>query len=243
MNPSLVILAALAAAPVSAGELQFFDAEGIETVEVRSQRGPIDVAAGAPEIRIEVLGEAGADDCRIEISRKGSRLFIQAKSPTRWFWQDDSCKAGFRVTGPSRLALKAEAGAGDVRASGWSGSAEIDAGVGRIELSDMGGDLTATTGVGEVVLSWSKPVEGALVRVRLGVGDARLRWAKAPARGKVEISTGLGDAEVSLPKDSRVDSDLQTGLGSSTVEVARAPESGFKIALNSGLGDVAIRTR
>ncbi len=221
MNAPLALIAVLLAAPAAAGELKFFDAEGIEALEVRAQKGPLDLEAGAPEIRVEVVGNSNPKECLVEITRKGSRLIIEAKNPKRRFWEKDSCEAGFRVEGPSRLALKAESGVGGVKASGWKGAAEIQSGVGDVELSNM----------------------GSTILVRVGVGDTRLRWAQAPARGSVEVTTGVGDAEVRLPKGSLSDARLETGVGRATREGTQDPKAGFKLALNSGVGDVAVLTR
>ncbi len=221
MTAPLALLAALLAAPAAAGELKFFDAEEIETLDVRAQKGPLELEAGTPEIRVEVTGNADPAECLVEITRKGSRLIIEAKNPRRRFWEKDSCEAGFRVEGPSRLAVKAGTGVGTVKASGWSGPAEIESGVGSVELADM----------------------GSTIRVRVGVGDARLRWTKAPVRGSVELTTGVGDAEIRLPKESQADAELSTGLGLTVREGKQDPKAGLKLALNSGVGDVAIRTR
>lgn len=221
MNAPLALAAVLFALPAAAGELKFFDAEGIETLEVRAQKGPLELEAGAPEIRVEVVGNEAPSECLVEITRKGSRLIIEAKNPRRRFWEKETCEAGFRVEGPSRLALKAGTGVGSVKASGWSGPAEIESGVGTVELADM----------------------GSTVQVQVGVGDARLRWAKAPARGSVEVSVGVGNAEVRLPQSSAVDAALQTGWGLTVREGTQDPKAGLKLALNSGVGDVAVRTR
>ena len=219
MTAPLALLAALLAAPAAAGELKFFDAEEIETLDVRAQKGPLELEAGTPEIRVEVTGNADPAECLVEITRKGSRLIIEAKNPRRRFWEKDSCEAGFRVEGPSRLAVKAGTGVGTVKASGWSGPAEIESGVGSVEPP-----------------TWARRSGQSRRGRRAPTVD------QGPVRGSVELTTGVGDAEIRLPKESQADAELSTGLGL-TVGKENRTEGGPQLALNSGVGDVAIRTR
>ncbi|MQA95707.1 MAG: DUF4097 family beta strand repeat protein [Streptosporangiales bacterium] len=162
------------------------------------------------------------------------------------------CNVDYRVEVPAELALKINAGSGDVTVRNLDGALEVQSGSGDVDVVNAGGPARLTVGSGDVEVegargdltvkagSGSIEAEGLAGRnaaVRSGSGDLELVFARPP--GTVTAETGSGDAKVELPGGSyNVSADSDSG--DEQVEVSTDPAAPNTVDVSTGSGDVQV---
>ncbi|MBR1738791.1 MAG: DUF4097 family beta strand repeat protein [Ruminococcus sp.] len=134
---------------------------------------------------------------------------------------------------PDRLfgQLEIDAGVGDVTIENlYCESLDIDAGVGDLVIRGIRceGRINADAGVGDARI---EDIECDVLDLDAGVGDVNINGS---IKASVDIDAGVGDITISLtePEDSY----------SFTGEYKRyGGKGGYKITIDSGVGDVSIR--
>ena len=129
MKKTLVFTALLAAGTAgycTQSDVKTFPAAGLKSLSVDTSAGNIRVDGGAKDaVRAEVISD-DLSKCEITMKVEGSELVLKAedskelKSKGEGF-SGSGCGAGFKVSSPSALFVKADTGAGDIAVSGMSG--------------------------------------------------------------------------------------------------------------------------
>jgi Putative adhesin len=144
----------------------------------------------------------------------GGVLRISSRCPRTVF---GSCAAAYRVTVPNNVPVSVRTGSGDVRLSGFRGSARIATASGEIAASSFC---------------------GFLLHARAGSGDVSATAACAPERLELRSETGEVRAVVP-PGRYRIDADSDDGARS-VRGLRAADDAPFHILALSGAGDVAV---
>lgn len=129
----------------------------------------------------------------------------------------------------------------------WSGS-------GSVNITGMEGNLTFTVGSGSVTANGKfKKVEGKSGsgsidinglttggNISVGSGPVNLRYLEYPT-GRMDVKTGNGDANISFPKNSKINAQLDTGSGDVVNELGTVNSADFGISVKTGSGDLKIK--
>jgi len=130
-----------------------------------------------------------------------------------------ACRAAYRLTIPDNVPVTVRTSSGDVRFTGYQGSAQIDTGTGDIAV---GGYC------------------GFLLRARADAGDVSASASCATER--MELRSRTGDVRAVVPPGRyRVDADTDTG-DSKVRGLTAAEDAPFVIQALSSAGDVAVET-
>jgi DUF4097 and DUF4098 domain-containing protein YvlB len=130
-----------------------------------------------------------------------------------------TCDAAYRVTVPDNVPVTVRTSSGDVRFTGFQGSAQIDTGSGDIAV---GGYC------------------GFLLRARADAGDVSASASCATER--IELRSRTGDVRAVVPPGRyRVDADSDTG-NSQIRGLSPSEDAAFVIQALSSAGDVAVET-
>jgi hypothetical protein len=178
-----------------------------------------DVVGGGNRPGVEVRRTDEFAFGRKAIARRdaaGGVLRIRSRCPDAVL---GACGAAYRVTVPDNVPVTVRTGSGDVRFTGYQGSAQIDTGSGDI----------AVTGYC-----------GFLLRARANVGDVSA--AASCATDRMELRSRTGDVRAIVPPGRyRVDADSDTG-NTQVGGLTAAEEAPFVIQALSSAGDVAVET-
>lgn len=147
-------------------------------------------------------------------SLAGGVLRISSHCPKVVF---SSCSASYQLAVPETMAVTVRTTDGDVRVTGYRGTAALQTGSGAVNVEAYCGfDLAARTGSGNVHI------------------------AAACAPQHLDVSTGSGDATAQVPP-GRYQISASSGAGRQHVSgVIRDPHAPFTLAVHSGSGSVTI---
>jgi hypothetical protein len=260
MRISVVLaLVTLAAGPASAQVHHFektFPAEGIVTLDVRTERGGITVMAGAPgqvivggtaRVRIawavpedaDALARATAD--APPITRNGSTLVLTPPVDPR---ARDAVTLGYEVRVPPATTVIVRTDSGAVSIAGIARAVSVESGSGSMTLRDLGADLQATSGSGAIAASGV----GGSVRARTESGMLKFERVGASfdaetGSGAVSATfTGPGDVDVrtrsSAVELEGIDGGLRVQTKSGRVTVAGRPQRPWQVTTNSSAVDL-----
>ncbi|MDA8130130.1 MAG: hypothetical protein M0011_01365 [Elusimicrobia bacterium] len=245
-----VLLAAAPAAYCAQSEVKTFPAAGLKKIYVDTGAGSITVDGGAKgEVRAEAIGD-DLGKCAITMEVKGSELVLKAedseaaKAAKKGFWRSlfsggkadlgKGCGAGFKVSAPAALSVKADTGAGSISVSGMTGELDADTGAGSISGSGCLAALKADTGAGTVRMDGlCGPAEADT-----GAGSIELSWAKAPSSGRVKADAGTGSITLVFPADASLDVKADAGIGKAVNEFGSGGR--LKVLADSGVGSISV---
>jgi hypothetical protein len=152
-----------------------FDASGAERVRIQAGAGTLEVT-GVPgsEVRAEGLACGSSreilDEVRLEISRAGSTVHVEARMPEQTgSWFDARARLDLSIELPEDLAVELEDssgtlevtdvrslvlddGSGSTRIARVAGELSIEDGSGSIEVDEVGGDVRLKDGSGSIEL-------------------------------------------------------------------------------------------
>ena len=143
-------------------------------------------------------------------------------------------------------------GAGNIEISRISGSVSLDTGAGNLNLDDVAGNVDVSTGAGNLVL---EHVAGS-IRASTGAGDITAYMLEQP-RHDSRFDSGAGNVTVYLEDDLGFDINAQASVGSVKCDFGLRVRGkwmskscagdinggGPRLALSSGVGNVAVRRR
>lgn len=218
----LALLFAAAAQPGDPLTLSLdHSATGVAVVDLDAEVGEVEIR-GAPVDTVSVRVTLRNRKRWLESSRReeewlrraaivptlaGSTLRLRLEPrPWKGGWEAD-----WSVTVPATVAIRLDAGVGDVRIAAVGGGITADLGVGDVTLFDVKGDILVDVGVGEVEVTAAWSDFGA-VRLGCGVGKTALRTPAGRQVGKGFAGSSLS---VNGPGSARLEVD--TGVGAVTV--------------------------
>jgi hypothetical protein len=215
-----------------------FNGGDVSVIEVGSETGEIEINAVEGDIiKVEVMGEYDADKCEISTEIKDGKLSLSAKGKKRWFWKNSNCKAGFKVTAPTKKELIAKSGTGLIRVLDFLAGGEFKSGTGIIEFKNLSGPIIVKSGAGIIKGDiYSEDFES-----KSGAGVLDVSWNKAPQKGKVSIKSGAGSSNLSFPSETKMRVNFKSGAGSLHNEFGDDSKADFKIDYKSGAGSLNIK--
>lgn len=209
------------------------------------------------ETKIEIEKKSFHNDkCDLITKVEGSNLIIKSETK-KLTLTDSSCIVNFKILIPKTTTLDIKSGSGDVDVKGiesrisfaiGSGDITIDgkvpslkgsAGSGDIEISGVNGATDIKAGSGDIDLKFAGKFSSE-VNVKTGTGDIELNFSDSDIKGKIEASTGTGDATVYFPQNSKIKSQLSTGLGHLVNELGNNQKADVNLSLKSGVGDIKV---
>jgi hypothetical protein len=256
----ILALVTLAAGPASAQVHHFektLPAEGVVTLDVRTERGGISVVAGSPgqvivggtaRVRVawavpedaDALAQATA--AAPPITRNGSTLVLTPPVDPR---ARDAVTLGYEVRVPPATTVIVRTDSGAVSIAGITRNVSVESGSGSIAMRDLGADLQVTSGSGAV----SADGVGGSVRAKTDSGMLKFErvgasFTAATGSGAVSATfTGPGDVDVRTSSSGvsldGVDGGLRVETGSGHVTVSGRPERPWQITTSSSAIDLA----
>ncbi len=128
-----------------------------------------------------------------------------------------SCSASYELAVPETVTVTANDSRGNVRLTGFRGSAAVTTGTGDVDVEAYCGfDLAATTGAGHVRIAAACSPQHLEVRTRSGDATALV----PPGRYRVSAISGTGQPHISgITRDERAPFtiDMHSGSGSLTI--------------------------
>lgn len=266
-NPArrFVVVAAVAAAAVMFGgcshnssatskhrEARVFHvpAAGVETLDIRSEKGRVDIAEHGEEVpgwaTRELSTAADTADGEILViaivqSDEKKRLAKATLTPRvedgalrlKADWpmslsNDDGDGVEYVIRGPSIRHVNADTAFGDLRIIGARGLVNIDTGFGDIRLDEQHGPVQADTGFGDIRVTFTGE-HGTRSILESGFGDIRATNVSGP----LKAHSGFGDIEVGLTDDNAGPVEADSGFGDVRIDAGPAfsgratPSSGF----------------
>ena len=232
-------------------------AEGLVTLDVRTERGGISIVAGAPgqvvvggTARVRVGGVVPTDADALArataeappITTEGSTLVLRPPADAR---ARAAVTLGYEVRVPPATTLVVRTDSGAVSVSGITRAVSVESGSGSITLRDLGADLQVKSGSGAVSANGvggsvhASTESGGLTFERIGASlDA------ATGSGAVRATfTGPGDVQVRTQSSAvglyGVDGGLRVETGSGHVSVSGRPQGPWQITTSSSSVDLA----
>ena len=216
-------------------EKQEFAASEIRKVSVENASGKVMVTATAePKATVSVNKRKFGSRCQLKTEKEGSHLKIEVKK-TGWFGSD--CEADIEVNIAKLVDVSVQAGFGNVRVVGTSGTLQFKIGSGDLHADGVFEKIEGKVGNGSVVVNG---LTGG-GDVKLGNGSSDLTYAAAPLKGNLEIKTGNGNSTLSFPRGSQIRSELKAAMGSYKDELGSNPDAQFKVSASAGTGDLTIK--
>lgn len=186
-------------------------------------------------VMITATKRRGGEDCRVR-TEKVAELEINVRVESEL---KSNCDIDIAVSIPQGLNMDLRSGSGDVTLVGVKGALKFELGSaslrGRGEFSAVDGrsgsghvDLDGLAGGGEI---------------RSGSGSVNVRFLNDDVRGNLKIMTGSGDTVVSVPKNTKVITNLLSGSGSVVNPLSGSTLGAqLEIMARSGSGNVEMRT-
>lgn len=248
---------------------QGFDVAGTATVSVSVKSGSVDVRTGSPgRVRVVLDGE---DTDGWDVSQLGDAISVEPQRRSSWRIRSvrvlvevpdsthlavTSASADVQVagrlghvrvktasgtvrTGDAAL-LDVQTASGDARAGSVDASAEFASASGDVFVERVGGRLSVSTASGDVIVANAQDD----VEIGSASGDIRVERYEGD---DIAVKTISGDVAVGLPSGIRVEPDIRTLSGRTTLPEPAAPSAGdeprrvVRVGLRTVSGDIAIR--
>lgn len=219
-----------------ASEIKEFDTSKISTVEVKNTSGEIRVLAASEKVSSVVATKRQfGENCQLIVDQRGAALVVEVKKAR----SAPECEVDLEVKAPRVAGLSLESGSGRIRVEGLSGDLNFRSGSGRVDVDSEIHHLNGQTGSGDISLRGLKGGGNLLV----GSGRVSLVYRTAPSSGTLIVRAGSGSTDIAFPKSAKVSTSYSAGSGRLINELGDAPDAKFKILVQSGSGDLHIRSQ
>ncbi len=258
-----ILLAAAGAGYCAEDSVKTFPAAGLKEISLDTGAGAISVKGAPGDIQVEVTDNE-PEKCALTMKTDGARLILKAEdiSVKQGFWKMlfskgprsvSGCRAGFNVTAPPALNIKADNGSGRINISAMSGDVAADNGSGPISFEGLTGNLSADNGSGGIsgtccaknlhadTGSGGINIKGLCgpVDADAGSGAIRLQWDKVPSSGQVRAETGSGNIILTFPDSAKLSSKLETSSGRVSNDFDNSGK--FPVSAEAGSGNISLR--
>ena len=228
-----------------------FSAKGLKRLDFKNDSGKSRIyGTSSEEIKVSIDKIEWHDDCRFESEGKGKTFVVKVrhKAASCLFCSKKNCKANIEVSVPSRFALEANSGSGDMIVKEINGELSLDVGSGDLEVSSSKAPkFEAKAGSGDVRV---KNLESKEISLRTGSGRIKLEGLKTKeldvrsgsgdffAKGRFEevlIAIGSGDIEIvyeTLPSKGKTS--LKSGSGSADLSFPKGSKIDVEFHAGSG---------
>ncbi len=189
----------------------------ISAVHVDVSAGSIRVEGGERRsVAVERTARWTGPKPRIEQRVEGTTLVIEARCPDAP--SSDRCEVSYDIRVPADTNVRAETGAGDVRAAGVAGRAVLRAGAGEVAGTALRSRrVEASTSAGGVELSFTEPPQR--VRAVSEAGDVTV-LVPGPRTYRVVARTSVGSVDVDVRTDPDAPRVVRARTSAGSVHVA-----------------------
>ncbi len=146
------------------------------------------------------------------------------------------CDAKYVVVVPRGLEVRIEAGSGDLRADGLTGTIELKTSSGDIDVSGTSGAVVLEASSGDIK---AEGLRADNASAHASSGDIELGFAMAPST--VTVETSSGDVDITLPEGSGAyNVETEASSGDEDVKVSTDTASARTIHAKASSGDVSV---
>ncbi|MGD2041431.1 MAG: DUF4097 family beta strand repeat-containing protein [Anaerolineae bacterium] len=221
--------------PISFGSSQERTEYGFEVgrspeLEVDNFAGSVTVQGGQEgTIGVVAIKQASSLQNRqriqVDVSRQGNTVQVRTQVPSPL----SNANVRLEITVPAETRLNLDTGAGSIEVRGIRQSVKVHTGAGSLSLYDVTGSIDADTGAGSVTLTsvqgeitahsgaGSIDVRDATGRALLDTGTGSIDYQGTP-QGECRFESGMGSIDLRLPATLNMDVDLESGMGTVSVE-------------------------
>jgi DUF4097 and DUF4098 domain-containing protein YvlB len=160
---------------------------------------------------------------------------VMLESHCRHWIGADSCEVDYSVLVPRSFDVEVIASAGDVSATGLSGTVKLTTSAGNLRAEQMSGELTLRSTAGDVRAS---DLRSSIVRARTAAGDIALAFSGVPQN--VTAQATAGDVRVTVPSGQYQVAASSTAGDEFVDPGLQSSESERKITATSTAGDVTV---
>lgn len=242
----------------AAGEAvdESYPSDRVDEIVIETRAGAISLTA-AEGRQISVHADASGSECRVARKLGGGTLTLSARGQaSKMFALDKVCSAGYSVSAPAGVRIRAYSVSGTVNVGAFSGPVEVKTGAGDIALGAPTGRLTLRSSRGAISGSAPGELVGAttqtgaisltrltgLVKAHSGSGAVSLSWESLPGRGEIEVMTVSGEQTVSLPADARAAVSMKTESGRKSSDFRNDESSDLRLRLRSTSGSISVES-
>lgn len=198
------------------------------------------IAVEATKRAVGPNAQARLQDIEVSITQDGDTVAVDERrvAPPRPL-ESGGVSIDYVVTVPPGAAVDLRSGNGAVVVEGIRGGVTIDAGNGKVAVTRPEGRVDVTANNGSI------DVQDARVdAISLNGGNGEVNFSGSLGQGASEIRSGNGAVRVVLPREQRVNLDVQTGQGRITNNLSSDAPNGrsLRASLNGGGGTLLIRS-
>ncbi len=198
------------------------------------------IAVEATKRAIGPNAQARLQDIEVSMTQDGDTVAVDERrvaAPRPL--ESGGVSVDYVVTVPPGTAVDVRSGNGAVVVEGIRGGVTIDAGNGKVAVTRPEGRVDVTANNGSIDVQ-----DARLETMTLQAGNGDVSFSGSLGQGASEIRSGNGAVRVVLPRDQRVNLDIQTGQGRITNNLSSDPPNGrnLRASLNGGGGTLLIRS-
>jgi hypothetical protein len=231
-----------------------FPADRVDEIDIETSLGPISLTASDASAITVSAGESG-DECAVGRKLQGGILTLFARGPSKkMFALDKACAAGYEVSAPPGVRIKAHSIGGNVDVGAFSGRVEVKTGTGEISLRRPTGALEVHSAKGNITGEASgAPIsvvtQGGFINLtgltgtvaaRTSEGGVLLAWSRAPQRGEINVLTEAGEQRIFLPADGLMRISMRSASGSTKSDFPSDAHSELQLDLRSTTGPITV---
>ena len=221
-----------------------FDVQEGGTLQVRTDRGSIDVRSGEGNtVQVAVHREgSAADEFEVEMQKQGSDVRIRGSMPDRsgWGWGSDA-EVRYEITVPRRYNLDVQTEGGSVTVGDLTGRVDAKTAGGSLNFSTIQGPVRGQTAGGSIQLERATgDVQFKTAGGSIALGDVDGSVMAKTAGGSISLGRVQGTAEVSTSGGSISVEEVggtiraKTSGGSIEAFIARQPQQGSSLKTSAG---------
>ncbi len=245
-------------------EERVFNTKTLKEFKIKNLAGTVEISS-QPKTEVKVIyvhkkPELFSKFCTISFAEKGSKIAVKTSKNSQTI--GDPCETNFQIFLPiidkleseisggklilkgSFKTIKTEIGGGDVEFDGSASNFDIEVGAGN--FSGKGNFLekiSLKTGSGNIKLALENKSETPTAYIDLGTGNSSITYSHTPESGSLYVQTGFGNTDISLPKSTKAEFDLSSGMGERVNEFQNFKKSNFKVKTSNPFGNLNIRKK
>jgi hypothetical protein len=211
-----------------------FDPSGLNKVHVENPGGKVTIWPQiADQASVVVTWHRNVGNkCTTDIDKSGQTLIANIHQPS-----GADCEATMELRVPKRVDLEVNAGSGNVNIYGIEGTLGFKMGSGTLQAEGRFNQVAGHAGSGEVVI---KGLTGG-GSIESGSSQMKLSFLNE-LHGHLQVNSGSGSAVLLFPKGSKISAKLDSRSGAIENEVGNTASATFGVSMNSGSGNLRVKS-
>ena len=218
-----------------------FAADKVKKIQVENGAGNVLIAGKkGSDARVESKKIKWDDRCVLDVILVNDKLQVRATVKNQLGQRSSDCQVDLSITIPSETKVDVDVnlGAGGLHIVDVQGELSTILGSGELKVENyVGKKITVQSGNGDVTLDGNF-TDGD---IQVGKGNIRMTYRNAPATGSLKLNTGYGDATLFFPKDAKIKTEFQAGMGHVSNELGDTSRATYSVSMQTGKGELAIR--